>query len=203
MSGNSRAFSRSEAANNRGRFGLANKTGVMKCPKLNSFLTLFAAAVIVGVPAYSQEDYRSEVTVQGMGSFTKETTQSGIKQDATNTGGVLAGYRFYFTKHLGAEVNYGYTLNTQKYRLSSGTTGIKSYSHETTGALVYRVPFKKFDVFALAGAGAIVFNPKDLRGIDYQARAAFVYGGGADYNLTQPLVPAGGVSRAGLQLADV
>ena len=51
--------------------------------KLNSFLTLFAAAVIVGVPAYSQEGYRSEITVQGMGSFTKETTQSGIKQDAT------------------------------------------------------------------------------------------------------------------------
>ena len=50
--------------------------------KVNSFLTLFAASVIVGVPAYSQEDYRSEVTVQGMGSFTKETTQSGIKQDA-------------------------------------------------------------------------------------------------------------------------
>jgi opacity protein-like surface antigen len=155
--------------------------------KRNSFLTLFAAAVIVGVPAYSQEDYRSEVTVQGMGSFTKETTQSGIKQDATNTGGILAAYRFYFTRHIGAEINYGYTLNTQKYYLSSGTTGINSYSHETTGALVYRVPFKRFSVFALAGAGAIVFNPKDLRGIDYQARAAFVYGGGADYNLTSRL----------------
>ena len=155
--------------------------------KLNSFLTLFAAAVIVGVPAYSQEDYRSEVTVQGMGSFTKETTHSGIKQDATNTGGILAGYRFYFTKHIGAEINYGYTLNTQKYYLSSGTTGINSYSHETTGALVYRVPFKKLNVFALAGAGAIVFNPKDLRSVNYQARAAFVYGGGADYNLTHRL----------------
>ena len=155
--------------------------------KVNSLLTLFAAAVIVGVPAYSQEDYRSEVTVQGMGSFTKETTHSGIKQDATNTGGILAGYRFYFTKHLGAEINYGYTLNTQNYRAATGTTGIKSYSHESTGALVYRVPFKKFNVFALAGAGAVVFNPKDLRGIDYQARAAFVYGGGADYNLTHRL----------------
>ena len=49
------------------------------------------------------------------------------------------------------------------------------------------MPFKKLDVFALAGAGAIVFNPKDLRGVDYQARAAFVYGGGADYNLTHRL----------------
>ena len=56
-----------------------------------------------------------------------------------------------------------------------------------TGALVYRVPFKKLSVFALAGAGAIVFNPKDLHSVDYQARAAFVYGGGADYNLTSRL----------------
>ena len=155
--------------------------------KFSSFLTLFTASVIVALPAYSQEDFKSEITVQGMGSFTKETTQSGIKQDATKTGGVLAGYRFYFTKHLGAEINYGYTLNTQRYFTSTGTTGVKSYSHETTGALVYRVPFKKLDVFALAGAGAIVFNPKDLRSVDYQARAAFVYGGGADYNLTHRL----------------
>jgi len=155
--------------------------------KLNSFLTLFAASVIVGLPAYSQEGYRSEVTVQSMGSFTKDTTQSGVQQSTTNSGGVLAGYRFYFSNHLGAEINYGYTLNTQNYRLTTGTTGINSYSHETTGALVYRVPFKRFSVFALAGAGAIVFNPKNLRGIDYQARAAFVYGGGADYNLTQRL----------------
>ena len=155
--------------------------------KVNCLLTLFAASVIVALPAYSQEGYRSEISVQGMGSFTKETTQSGIKQDATKTGGVLAGYRFFFTDRLGVEVSYGYTLNTQKYHLSEGVTGIKSYSHETTGALVYRVPFKKLNVFALAGAGAIVFNPKDLRGVDYQARAAFVYGGGADYNLASRL----------------
>jgi len=150
-------------------------------------MTMFAASMIEAMPAFSQEDFKSEITVQGMGSFTKETTQSGIKQDATKTGGVLAGYRFYFTKHIGAEINYGYTLNTQRYFLSSGTTGVKSYSHETTAALVYRVPFKKLDVFGLAGAGAIVFNPKDVHGIDYQARAAFVYGVGADYNLTHRL----------------
>jgi opacity protein-like surface antigen len=150
-------------------------------------LTLFAASAIMGLPAYSQEFNRSEVTVQGMGSFVKDTTQSGVRQSTTNSGGFLAGYRYYFTKNLGAEVNYGYTLNTQNYRMAAGTTGIKSYSHETMGALVYRVPFKKFDVFALAGAGAIVFNPKDVVGVDYQARAAFVYGGGADYNITKRL----------------
>jgi opacity protein-like surface antigen len=55
------------------------------------------------------------------------------------------------------------------------------------GAFVYTVPFKRYSVFGLAGAGAIVFEPKNLRGIDYQARAAFVYGGGVDYNLTRRL----------------
>jgi len=155
--------------------------------KVTLFLTLFTASVVLALPAYSQEDYRQEVTVQGMGSFVKDTTQSGVRQSTTNSGGVLAGYRFYFTKHLGAEVNYAYTLNTQNYRTVTGTTGIQSYSHETTGALVYRVPFKRVSVFGLAGVGAIVFNPKDAHGIDYQARAAFVYGGGADYNLTHRL----------------
>ena len=156
--------------------------------KVKSFPMLVAAFVAVAAPAaFAQEDYRSEVTVQGMGSFVKQTTQSGIKQDATNTGGVLAGYRFYFTKHFGAEINYGYTLNTQSYFTSAGKTGIQSYSHETTGAYVYRLPFKRWSAFALAGAGAIVFSPKNMRGVDSQARAAFVYGGGADYNLSHRL----------------
>ena len=155
--------------------------------KINSLLALLATSVMVAAPAFSQEDFKSEITVQGMGSFLKETKQDGIKQDASKTGGFLAGYRYYFTKHWGAEINYGLTLNTQRYFSSTASTGVKSYSHETTGALVYRVPFKKFNVFALAGAGAIVFNPKDMRGIDYQARAAFVYGGGVDYNLTHRL----------------
>jgi opacity protein-like surface antigen len=155
--------------------------------KVSYFLTLFAASVMVGLPAYSQEYYRSEVTAQGMGSFVRDTTQSGVRQSTTNSGGILAGYRFYFTRHLGAEINYGYTLNTQNYRMVTGATGVKSYSHETTGAFVYSVPFKRFSVFALAGAGAIVFNPKDVAGADYQARAAFVYGGGTDYNFTHRL----------------
>jgi opacity protein-like surface antigen len=49
------------------------------------------------------------------------------------------------------------------------------------------MPFGKVTPFALAGAGALVFNPKDFRGASTQARAAFVYGAGADINLTNHL----------------
>jgi len=156
-------------------------------PMSKSLLALFGASIFFGLPVYSQEDFRNEMAVQGLGSFVKETTQSGVQQSSTKSGGVLAGYRFYFTKHIGAEINYAYTLNTQNYRQETGTTGVQSYSHEATAEFVYRVPFKRWSVFGLAGGGAIVFNPKDVVGANYQARPTFVYGGGADYNLTKHL----------------
>ena len=59
----------------------------------------------------AQEDYtayKSDATVQGIGSFVKSTTENGAQQSATNTGGVLGTYRYYFNRHNGVEVNYGY-----------------------------------------------------------------------------------------------
>jgi len=71
--------------------------------------------------------------------------------------------------------------------LSSGPLGVNSHSHELTAAYVFRYPLKKVTPFALAGVGSLVFDPKDAPGADTQARAAFVYGAGADVNLTQRL----------------
>jgi opacity protein-like surface antigen len=41
--------------------------------------------------------------------------------------------------------------------------------------------------FALGGVGGLVFNPTEAPGADTQARAAFVYGAGADLNFTHRL----------------
>jgi len=38
--------------------------------------------------------------------------------------------------------------------------------------------------FVLAGAGALVFDPNNVPSANTQARAAFLYGGGADINIT-------------------
>jgi outer membrane immunogenic protein len=147
----------------------------------------FAAAVLgtalAVVPAFSQEEGRSEVSVQAFGSFVKDTNQNGVPQSATNSGGVLASYRFFFSKNHGVEVNYGYSLNTQAYGLSDGPLGVKSNQHEVTAAYVYRHPLRRFTPFAEAGVGGLVFNPTDAPGASTEARAAFVYGGGADFNI--------------------
>ena len=152
----------------------------------------FVVTWIVGVasaalPAFSQSETpdKNEVSVQAFGSFVKSTTDNGIENKDTNSGGVLGSYRYFFNAHNGVEANYGYSLNTQSYGSTSGALGVKSYSHEISAAYVFRVPMRKFTPFALAGAGGLIFDPKDFAGANSQARAAFVYGGGADFNLSR------------------
>lgn len=149
-----------------------------------NFVAIVVGAALSVLPSLAQEGGRSEVSVQAFGSFVKTTTDNGIPQSATNSGGVLANYRFFFTKDQGVEVNYGYSLNTQSYGLTSGLLGVKSNQHEVTAAYVYRHPLRQFTPFVEAGVGALVFDPTDFAGAGTQARAAFVYGAGADFNIT-------------------
>jgi len=149
-------------------------------------VTWFAAVATMGVPAFSQseEPSKNEVSVEAFGSFVKSTTNNGIENKATNSGGVLGSYRYFFNNHSGVEANYGYALNTQSYRSTSGVLGVQSYSHEVSAAYIFRMPMRKFTPFVLAGAGGLIFDPKDFAGASSQTRAAFVYGGGADFDVT-------------------
>ena len=149
-----------------------------------SFAAIVLGGALATLPAFSQEGGRSEVSVQALGSFVKTTTNNGIDQGATNSGGVLASYRFFFTNNHGVEVNYGYSLNTQTFGIPGGALGVKADQHEVTAAYVYRHPVRGFVPFVEAGVGGLVFNPSDVPAASTQARAAFVYGGGADFNLT-------------------
>jgi outer membrane immunogenic protein len=153
--------------------------------RTKSFAALLAAAGLVALPAFSQESPgRQEASVQAFGSFVKSTTDNGVQQSATNSGGILGSYRFFFNDHNGVELNYGYSLNTQNYALAAGTTGLNAYSHEATAAYVLRFPMRRFTPFVLAGAGALVFDPNNVPSANTQARAAFLYGGGADFHIT-------------------
>ena len=113
--------------------------------RTKSFAAILLGGALAALPAFSQEVGRSEVSVQAFGSFVKNTTNNGVQQGATNSGGVLANYRFFFSDSHGVEVNYGYSLNTQTYGLAAGTAGIKSYQHEVTAAYVYRHAMRGLD----------------------------------------------------------
>src|ERR1700676_2078107 len=118
-------------------------------------VTTIAGIASMALPAFSQSEDpgKNEVSVQALGSFVKSTASDGIQNSATNSGGVLAGYRRFFDVHNGVEVNYGYALNTQNFLSPGGPLAVKTHSHEVSGAYVFRVPLKRVTPFALAGAG--------------------------------------------------
>lgn len=153
---------------------------------------LIVAMVLSILPAMAQDQNRQEVSVQGTGFFTKNSTGNAILQHSTDTGGFLVGYRYHFNDWLAADASYGYLRNTQQNFTSLGAFGVQSDVHQATGALVVTVPHSAFGLhpYVLAGAGALVFDPTGnaggfVPGATEQTRATFVYGGGADYNLTR------------------
>lgn len=149
--------------------------------------TIIAGVATLAAPAFAQENSRQDVAVQGFGSFVKTTTQNGVDNTAENAGGVLATYRYFFSAHHGVEANYGFLQSTQSYSFPAGVQGVETNTHEISGAYVFRVPLRKVTPFALAGAGALVFDPRNFVAASTQTRAAFIYGAGADVNLTSHL----------------
>ncbi len=154
-----------------------------------AILSVVTIWLLTATAAVAQES-RSEISVQGTGFFTKDSTGQGIRQKATDTGGFLVGYRYNLNRWLAAETNYGFARNTQEYS-SLGSPGIQSDVHQFTGGLVFKLPHPglfRVNPYLLAGGGALLFNPRDnslVAGAETQARGAFVYGGGADFLLSR------------------
>jgi opacity protein-like surface antigen len=161
----------------------------------NMIRKLVVAAVLgtlVSASGAMAQEERQEIGVQGTGFLTKDSSGNGINQHATDTGGFLLSYRYHFTRWLAADASYGYARNTQRNFTSPGPLSVQANVHQATGALVITVPRRifKFNPYVLAGAGALVFDPTGnaagfVPGAQSQARAAFVYGGGVDYDLAK------------------
>jgi opacity protein-like surface antigen len=152
---------------------------------------VFTSVLLVSISALSQE-VRNEISVQGTGFFTKDTTGNGISRTTTNTGGLLVGYRYHFNRWLSAEANYGFDRDTHRYFSSGSLSRVQSDVHAVTADAVVSLPFtfnRRLSPYALAGGGSLIFHPTGNRGsapsADTQAKGAFLYGVGADYVLTR------------------
>jgi outer membrane protein W len=148
------------------------------------FVVMILGASTLGLSAFGQSEAgKSEVTVQALDNFVQSSSGDGVTHSATNSGGVLGTYRYYFARHSGVEVNYGYTLNSQQYALGGNVSSAQTYSSELTAAYVWRLPLHRFTPFALAGGGELIFYPKSIAG-SAQNRPVAVYGAGVDYDLS-------------------
>jgi opacity protein-like surface antigen len=158
----------------------------------SSFVILIAALSMLAISAVGQES-RSEISLQGTGLFTKDTTGQGNTQRGTNTGGFLVGYRYHFNHWLAAETVYGYSRDTQQFFTTGGVSRVQANAHEATGGFVVNVPVParfRLTPYVLAEGGALVFDPTGnafgtVVGAERQARGVFVYGGGADFPIVR------------------
>ena len=148
-----------------------------------------ASIVVLLAGFVAAQEGRSEISVQGTGFFTKDSTGRDTLQRSTNNGGFLAGYRYHFNRWLAAEGVYGYGRNTTQFFAPSGLSRIQSDIHQATGGFVFTMPTParfKVHPYLLAEGGALVFNPTGngfdtAAGAQRQTEGVFVYGGGADF----------------------
>ena len=157
---------------------------------------VIAMGIALGLSvAASAQENRSEISLQGGGLFTRSTTGNGTSYSTTESGGVLGTYRYHLNRWISVEGAYGYSVNTQKYSLSSSAFRIQSGIHDFTGSLVLNLPshrHSRINPYLLAGGGALRFAPTNdqfntLSGAQGQTRGAFVYGAGMNYAIYKGL----------------
>jgi outer membrane immunogenic protein len=158
---------------------------------MRRLLVIIGVVVTLAVGSVAQER-RSEVSVEGNGFYTRDSSGRGNSQRGTDTGGFTVGYRYHFNRWLAAEGNYGFDRNTQEYFGSFGESRVQANVHAVTGDLVLSLPLRirRISTYALAGGGGLIFDPRgnigaSLPGASTQGKGAFLYGAGADYALTR------------------
>jgi opacity protein-like surface antigen len=139
------------------------------------------------------------VSVQGTANLPKNSTNIDIPHDATKSAGFLIGYRYHLNSWFAVQGDYGYTRDTQKYfDPFFGETDIQTNIHQLTGEAVISAPASsRVRPYGLAGIGGLFFRPTNSPDNNFigigngsgnnQAKAAFVYGGGVDFDISKYL----------------
>jgi opacity protein-like surface antigen len=159
-------------------------------------VSLFILSVFgSGVGSGFAQDQRSEISIQGTANITKNSDNLDIPYEATKSGGFLLGYRYHLKPWFAVQGDYGYTRNTQKYfDPVFGFTGIQANVQQLTGEAVITAPtHARVRPYALAGIGGLFFRPTNSLSNSFagvgnntgnnQTKAAFVYGGGVDFDI--------------------
>jgi len=152
-------------------------------------IVVILAVVTSTTTVFAQVEHPSQINIQGTALVTKSSKDQIPSNDATKSGGLLVGYSYRFSRWFGTEADYGYTRNTQNFITLGGPSSVQADFHQVTGALVVHIPLivRSVRPYLLGGGGALVFDPTEkfiVTGADQQTRGTFVYGGGANFDIT-------------------
>jgi opacity protein-like surface antigen len=157
--------------------------------KIKQTAIMVTALIVLLTAGATAQEVRSEISAQGTGFFTKDTSGQGTVERSSETGGFLVGYRYHFNRWLSAEGVYGYDRDTQHFYSSANVSRVQANLHQATGGLVFNLPTVRhlnFSPYVLAEGGALVFDPTNnqfgtVAGAQRQTIGVFAYGAGADF----------------------
>ncbi len=145
------------------------------------------------------DQQHSELSAQATGVFWRSTNISNVTSGeidqhiATNSVGLLLGYRYHFNSWEALEAEFGYTQNGQRYytpATAGGASGaayaINSRMFDVDANEVITTPslLGIFQPFVLAGGGMLGFVPRaNPYGANNQWRPMFDYGAGLDFHI--------------------
>src|SRR5580700_3423171 len=93
---------------------------IWRSPMIRRAAMMLASFVMLIALGATAQESRSEVSVQGTGFFTQDSSGQGVSRTTTDTGGFLVGYRYHINRWLAAEANYGFDRDTQRYFSTGG-----------------------------------------------------------------------------------
>jgi opacity protein-like surface antigen len=164
----------------------------MKRSISKNLIVAIAAGVVTlvsAMPGFAQVEQPSRIILQGTALVTKKSNDQIPSNEASKSGGLLVGYSYQFSRWFEAEGDYGYSRNTQNFITLGGPSSVQADVHEATGVLVAHIPIRveRVQIYALGGGGTMIFDPTEkfiVTGAERQTRGAFVYGGGANFRVT-------------------
>src|SRR6185437_2901279 len=132
-------------------------------------LAFIVAGLAAGAWAQSgtSDLQHSELSAQVTGVFTRSTNNTPTTHLATNSAGLLVGYRVHLNSWQALEVEYGYTRNGQSYftpATAGGASAIAAKT-QTRGAINYGfgMDFHLFHIGARAEYQGLIFKVPDFK----------------------------------------
>ena len=106
------------------------------------------------------QDAHYDISVNGMGVLSKQTSGNQVVQTPTQGYGVVAVGEVRLNSRFAVQANAGHFDNSQKYATGTLDYRIQSTVTELSGALVCRLfQTEKWKPFLFGGAGVLFFNP--------------------------------------------
>ena len=120
---------------------------------------LLVSAAVVG----RAQESRQDASVSGLEVVAPQVSGNAVQPLRTTlVTGILGSYRYLLTPRSGLELNYGWAQNSLVYSAFSANVPVgrvHSRQQEISAAYVYSRNYKRFNPFAEAGVGAMIFTP--------------------------------------------